>query len=90
MELSGQEKARLDKNICGGSVGGPILKDKLFFFGNYERCARCASQVVRAVPSDGMRDGVLTYRCADRVGVSGDDACRASRARTRSRPAITA
>jgi hypothetical protein len=27
---------RLDQNRIGGQLGGPILKDKLFFFGNYE------------------------------------------------------
>ena len=62
--LSGQEKAKLDKKIAGGAVGGPIAKDKLFFFGNYERLQESSeSPVLRSVPSDTMRDGVLVYGC---------------------------
>jgi len=62
--LSGQDKAKLDKKIGGGAVGGPIMKDKLFFFGNYERLQESSeSPVLRGVPSDSMRDGVLIYGC---------------------------
>jgi carboxypeptidase family protein len=32
----GQPKAVLNSNVYGGSVGGPIKKDKLFFFANYQ------------------------------------------------------
>ncbi len=64
--LSGQDKAKLDKKIGGGAVGGPIMKDKLFFFGNYERLQESSeSPVLRSVPSDSMRDGVLIYGCDD-------------------------
>lgn len=55
----------LNKNIFGGSVGGPIARDKLFYFFNYEGLREERESVVeRSVPSDAMRDGVLTYRCA--------------------------
>ena len=32
----GQQKAVLNSNVYGGSVGGPVKKDKLFFFANYQ------------------------------------------------------
>lgn len=53
------------RNTFGGSLGGPIFKDRLFFFGTYEgqRLAE-NQQIQRNVPSDNMRDGVVLYPCA--------------------------
>ena len=57
---------KLDKRIFGGSFGGPVLKDRLFFFGNYERLQEDSeTPVLRNIPSMTMRDGVLVYPCAD-------------------------
>lgn len=64
---SGQpsEAPKLDKTIGGGSFGGPILRDKLFFFGNFEKLREeSEASVLRNVPSATMRDGVLVYQCA--------------------------
>jgi hypothetical protein len=64
---AGQESQppRLDKNIWGGAVGGPIRRGRTFFFGNFERLIENSeSPVSRAVPSASFRDGVLMYRCA--------------------------
>jgi hypothetical protein len=36
--------APLQRNQYGGSIGGPIIKDKLFFFGNAERIQQAESQ----------------------------------------------
>jgi len=58
------------RNTFGGAIGGPIKKDRLFFFGAYEG-QRTADQVQvsRVVPSASMRAGQLKYLC------SGGDPC---------------
>ncbi len=66
-ERAGQESKppKLDKDIFGGSFGGPIQRNKLFFFANVESLKeQSESPVVRNVPSNSMRDGVLIYQCA--------------------------
>ena len=54
------------RNTFGGSLGGPIKKDRLFFFGTYEgqRLAE-NQQVQRNVPAPNLQDGVIFYPCAD-------------------------
>jgi hypothetical protein len=71
---AGQENKppKLDKDIFGGAFGGPIRRNRLFFFGNFQRLnEQSETPVVRGVPSDSFRDGVLMYRCASAAACPG-------------------
>jgi hypothetical protein len=60
---AGVERPKLIRNIFGASLGGPIVKNRVFLFGNYEgrRDAR-EDSVLREVPTQTLRNGILQYR----------------------------
>lgn len=52
-------------NNYGGTVGGPILKNRFFFFFNYEGHRQSVGESVeRIIPSSTLRDGIIQYGCA--------------------------
>ena len=54
----GRAKDPLTRNIYGGTVGGPIVRNKLFYFGSLERFAdRRGSLANYGVPTARMRNG---------------------------------
>jgi hypothetical protein len=56
-------RSKLLRNVFGGSLGGPVKKNRAFFFFNYEgrRDAREES-VLRTVPGDDLRQGIFHYQ----------------------------
>jgi hypothetical protein len=60
-ERAGRPKGRFDQNIAGGTLGGPIVRNQTFFFGDYQltRTSKALTQVA-TVPTDLMRQGILT------------------------------
>ena len=60
---SGVSIPRLNQNQFGGSAGGAIRKDKLFYFGSYE-AVRTNQQTPQTATllTDDARSGIFTYR----------------------------
>ncbi len=66
--FDGAEKSPLRLNQFGGSLGGPIIKNKMFFFGSYEGLRqRAGFNVIESTPSNFVRDFVNFY-----TGEAGD------------------
>jgi hypothetical protein len=59
---SGVPRQKLIRNVFGASWGGPVKKNRLFLFGNFEgrRDAKDGS-ALRNVPSTDLRQGIVHY-----------------------------
>jgi hypothetical protein len=63
---SGVPVQQLVRNQFGASLGGPIKKDRLFYFVNWEQRIDASSVAqVRAVPSETLKQGILKAQLTD-------------------------
>ncbi|MGH9525575.1 MAG: hypothetical protein ACRD2F_02790, partial [Terriglobales bacterium] len=59
------QPSKLVRNVYGGTLGGPILHNKLFFFFNYEgERQNEAFTETQTIPSAALREGIIQYACA--------------------------
>jgi Carboxypeptidase regulatory-like domain/TonB dependent receptor len=57
------ERPKLIRNVFGAALGGPIQRNRLFFFLNFEdTITRWEEPQLRIVPSSTLRQGILQYR----------------------------
>ena len=60
---SGVDRQVLNRNQFGASLGGPVKKDRFFYFFNYERRIDASEQAVeRAVPTEPLKAGNLVLQ----------------------------
>ncbi len=58
----GVPRPQLLRNIFGGSIGGPMQRDKAFFFFTYEGFREAtATSAVREVPLPTLGQGIVRY-----------------------------
>lgn len=61
--LAGQSRPRLDRDVYGGTIGGPIKKNKLFFFYSFEGQKQTLGVPVnRVVPLAHLGAGTLRFQ----------------------------
>jgi hypothetical protein len=72
---AGVDRPQLLRNNFGGAIGGPIKKDRIFFFFNYEGFREAkGTSVVRQVPLATYGAGIIRYKTANG---SSDPSCPA-------------
>jgi len=64
LNRSGIQQPEFRHHLYGLSLGGPVIKDRIFLFGDYERLQETLfTSAERSVPSVAFKDGVFFYPC---------------------------
>lgn len=67
-------KPPFNRNEYGGALGGPILKNKLFYFGSFEGLRRVSSTpIVSAMPTSALKSGDFSGLPAVRDPLTGEN-----------------
>ncbi|MFN0112419.1 MAG: carboxypeptidase regulatory-like domain-containing protein [Blastocatellia bacterium] len=67
--FDGNDKSKLRLNQFGGSLGGRIIRDRVFFFSSYEGLRqRAGFNIIESTPSDFVRNFINFYGTADARG----------------------
>jgi hypothetical protein len=78
LKIGGQKRAVMKQNQFGGTLGGPIMKDKLFLFGSYQ-----GTRQVNGLSASSLASNTLFPLTDDRSAAAiGKVACPAGRSRT--------
>jgi hypothetical protein len=73
--IAGVERPSLAREVYGGAIGGPVVKDKLFFFYSYEGQYQTQEEIVNAVvPLAHVGQGTIRFRGTGGVGCA-DGVC---------------
>lgn len=66
LNRAGLSEPKFRHQLYGGSLGGPVIKDRVFLFGDFERLTEALfKSAERDVPSVAFKDGVFFYACRD-------------------------
>ena len=57
-------KSKVRYNYFGGSVSGPILKNKMFFFYNYQQLKNPQNSITKELAANSGHEGRLFQSCA--------------------------